>query len=253
MPKHTGFLTYLLAQFPALRENAKNLGKTVPGGEVLTYRELEPVFMSLVVILVFVALAIFARKQFKKESSIVPDDTFSLRTFFEAFFGYFYTMAKDVMGPDKAKKYFPIIGTSAAFIFFSNFTAILPGFSPPTSCLSITAGCAIYIFIAFNYLGFKENGWNYLKHFAGPKWYLAWLIFPIEIISTCVRPVTLAVRLMINMAVDHLVAAIFLGMFALFVPIPLFFLAALVIVVQTLVFCLLSAIYISLATEHQEH
>jgi F-type H+-transporting ATPase subunit a len=58
---------------------------------------------------------------------------------------------------------------------------------------------------------------------------------------------------MINMAVDHLVASIFLGMVAIFVPIPLMFLAIIVILVQTLVFCLLTSIYIGLATEKAEH
>src|SRR6185312_3239309 len=97
---------------------------------------------------------------------------------------------------------------------------------------------------AFNYWGLKENGWGYLAHLAGPKWYLAPLIFPIELISTCVRPITLSIRLMMNMAVDHLVGAIFLGLVAVFVPIPLMFLGIIVILVQTLVFTMLSAIYI---------
>ena len=79
------------------------------------------------------------------------------------------------------------------------------------------------------------------------------LIFPIEVISTCVRPVTLSIRLMLNIGVDHLVASIFLGLIALFVPVPLMFLAIIVIVVQTLVFCLLSCIYIGLATEKADH
>ena len=55
------------------------------------------------------------------------------------------------------------------------------------------------------------------------------------------------------MAVDHLVGSIFLGMVAILVPVPLMFLAIIVILVQTLVFCLLSSIYIGLATEKAEH
>ena len=68
----------------------------------------------------------------------------------------------------------------------------------------------------------------------------------------CVR-FTLSVRLMLNMAVDHLLAGIFLGLFALLVPVPVMFLGVIVILVQTLVFTLLSSIYIALATEHEEH
>lgn len=254
MPKHTGFLTYLLAKFPALRENAHNVGTSVMGGHEVEYRGLEPIFMSLLVMLTIVWLAAEVRGQFRRlNEAVVPDETLTLRTFFETFFGYFYGMAKDVMGPHSAKRYFPLIGGAAAFIFFSNASALIPGFNPPTSNLNVTLGCSILVFLSFNFWGLKENGWGYLAHLAGPKWYLAPLVFPVELISTCVRPVTLAIRLMVNMAVDHLVASIFLGMIAILVPVPLGFLALIVITVQTLVFCLLSCIYIGLATEKAEH
>jgi F-type H+-transporting ATPase subunit a len=92
-----------------------------------------------------------------------------------------------------------------------------------------------------------------VKHLAGPAWYLSWLILPIELISLSVRPITLSVRLMLNMSVDHLLLGIFLGMFALALPLPVMLLGCLIIVIQTLVFTLLTIIYIALATEHAEH
>lgn len=254
MPEHTSFLTYLIAQFDALRNNAGNVGSTIIDGHHVDYRGLEPIFMSLLVVITLVWLAAEVRGQYKKlDESVVPDDTLTLRTFFEAFFGYFYGMAKDIMGPRNAKRYFGLIGGAAAFIFFSNAIGLVPGFIPPTSSLNVTLGCALLVFISFNYYGLKENGWAYIAHLAGPKWYLAPLLFPIEVISTCVRPITLAVRLMLNIAVDHLLASIFIGMVAIVVPVPLAMLALIVISVQTLVFCLLSCIYIGLATEKAEH
>lgn len=254
MPEHTSFLTYLLARFPALRENAHNVGLSFIDHREVDYRGLEPIFMSLVVILLFAYLAGEARPALRQlDDAVIPEDTLTLRTFFEAFFGFFYNMAKDVMGAANAKRYFPLIGGSAAFIFFSNAIGLVPGFSPPTSSLNVTLGCASLVFIAFNYYGLKENGWGYLAHLAGPKWYLAPLLFPIELISTCIRPVTLSIRLMVNMAVDHLIGSIFLGLVAVFLPIPLSFLALIIVAVQTLVFCLLTSIYIGLATEKHEH
>jgi F-type H+-transporting ATPase subunit a len=254
MPEHTSFLTYLIAQSDALRNNAGNVGHTIIGDHHVEYRGLEPIFMSLLVVLTIVWLAAEVRGQYRKlDESVVPDDKLTLRTFFEAFFGYFYGMAKEIMGPGNAKRYFPLIGGAAIFIFFSNAIGLVPGFIPPTSSLNVTLGCALLVFISFNYYGLKENGWGYVAHLAGPKWYLAPLLFPIEVISTCVRPVTLAVRLMLNMAVDHLLASIFIGMVAIVVPVPLALLALIVIAVQTLVFCLLSCIYIGLATEKAEH
>jgi F-type H+-transporting ATPase subunit a len=68
-----------------------------------------------------------------------------------------------------------------------------------------------------------------------------------------VRPVTLAVRLMVNMAADHLMLGLFMSLVALFVPIPLMLLGCLVVLIQTLVFTMLTCIYIGLATEHEAH
>ena len=254
MPEHTTFLTYFLAMFPALQENAEHIGYSFIGHHDPTWRSFEAIITSIFVILLVTFLALRTRSKLSDvEQSVIPDDKLTLRTFMEAFVAFFYNMARDVMGPKRAKRYFPIIGGSACFIFFSNLLTLVPGLSPPTSSLNITLGCALCVFIAFNYYGLQANGFAYITHLAGPKWYLAWLIFPIEVISTCVRPVTLAIRLMVNMAVDHLLGTIAITIFALFVPVPLMFLGAIVIVVQTLVFSLLTSIYIGLATEHEEH
>jgi len=214
----------------------------------------EPIIASLLIVLAVLVLAFVARKRLLADDAYVPDDKLSLRTFFEVFLGYFYDLAKSIMDADRAKQHFPIIAGSACFVFFANVVALIPGFPVATTSLNITLGSALVVFIYFNIQGLKENGWGYLKHMAGPVWYLWPLIFLIELISLFVRPVTLAVRLLLNMAVDHLILTIFLGLVALLVPVPLMLLGCLIIVVQTLVFALLTTIYISLATEHEaEH
>jgi F-type H+-transporting ATPase subunit a len=254
MPEHTTFLTYLFAKFPALQLNAANLGFSFIGHREPTWRSWEPLLTSILVIAFIALFAWRARTKITDlDRAVVPDDKLTLRTSAEAFISYFYGITKDVMGPKRAKRYFPIIGTAACFVFCSNVLALVPGLAPPTSSLSITFGCALVVFILFNFYGMQANGLGYFKHLAGPKWYLAWLVFPIELISICVRPVTLAVRLFVNMAVDHLLGTIFLAMVTLLIPIPIMLLGCIVILVQTLVFSLLTAIYIGLATEHEEH
>ncbi len=119
--------------------------------------------------------------------------------------------------------------------------------------MNTTVACAVVIFFATHIYGVKEHGLPYFKHFFGPIWWLAWLIFPIELIGHIVRPVTLSVRLMANMTADHLVLAIFLGLVPFLVPVPMYFMGCIVVTVQTLVFCLLSAIYIGLAVAHEGH
>jgi F-type H+-transporting ATPase subunit a len=253
MPKHTYWFTYVLDLFPGLKHNAEVLGHSFIGHQHPDWRGTEPVLTTLLYMAILLVMAIYVRSRFRKlDEAVIPDDKLTLAGSFEILLGMFYGMARDVMGPTNAKRYFPIIGGAALFIFFSNIIGLVPGFSSPTSNLNVTLGCALAVFLAFNYYGIKENGLAYAAHLAGPKWYLAPLIFPIEVISLCVRPVTLAIRLMMNISMDHLLAAIFLGLMALFVPVPIALLGVIVCIVQTIVFCLLAAIYIGLATEHAE-
>jgi F-type H+-transporting ATPase subunit a len=253
MPEHTSFFSYLLAMFPALGENMKNLGHTLANKPV-THHSAEPLVASVFVLLLVIGLALAARGKITDyDRSVLPEEKLSLRTFFELFIGTFYDLMKDMMGPTRAKRYFPVVGTAACFIFFSNFLGMIPGFLPPTSSWNITAGCALVVFISFNYYGLKENGFGYIKHLAGPVWWLAPLMFPLEVVSLCLRPITLSIRLMLNMAVDHLLLSIIVGLVMLIVPIPILMLGTLVSIVQVVVFCLLSSIYIALATEHEDH
>lgn len=261
MPEHTSFLSYLIAMFPALGENMHNFGETFLGHKKVDAHGAEPIAASLLVVLVVTLLALRAKAQVTDyEKSVIPDEKLSLRTFFEIFIGYFYNMMKDMMGPTRAKKYFPVVGTAACFVFFSNVLGLIPGFLPPTASWNITAGSAIVVLVAFTYYGIQAQGIGFFTHLAGP-WMgpallpINILLFAIEFVSTfIIRPITLSIRLMLNIAVDHLLLSILLGMFTLFLPIPIMMLGTLVAVVQVLVFCLLTSIYISLATEvHEEH
>lgn len=258
MPEHTTFFSYLVAQFPALGHNLHYFGKSVFGKPV-TAHGLEPLVASLFIMLLVLGMAFGIRGQLAdQEKAVIPEARLTLRTFFEIFVGFWYGTMKDMMGPKRAKRYFPLVGSLACFILFSNALGLLPGFAPPTSNWNVTMGCALIVFVMFNYYGLKENGLGYLKHLFGP--YIGWwgipinlLLFVIEVISTLIRPLTLSVRLMLNMAVDHLLVSLALGIAALFLPIPVLVLSTLVVLVQVMVFCLLTSIYISLATEHEDH
>lgn len=255
MPDHATWFTWILEHIKeTLSHNSAVLGHTVMNGEAPTWMSFEPIIVSLFVAVLLVLLGFATRSSLSNaDEAVIPEARLTIRTFMEAFLGYFYDLAKSVMDAERAKKYFPIIGTSALFVFFSNVMALLPGFPVATSNLNVTMGCALVVFIVFNFYGLKEQGWGYLKHLAGPAWYLAPLVFVIEVISLCVRPITLAVRLMLNMAVDHLILGIFLALVAALVPLPVMVLGCLIILIQTLVFALLTCIYIGLATEHEAH
>src|SRR5262245_37147245 len=128
MPEHTTFLTYLLSKFPALQQNAENIGYSFIGHHDPTWRSFEPIITALLVILLVTPTALPARAALADvDKAVIPDDKLTLRTFMEAFIAYFYGIARDVMGPKRAKRYFPLVGGSACFIFFSNLMTLIPG------------------------------------------------------------------------------------------------------------------------------
>ena len=190
MPGHSTWLTFLLAGLKDnLSRNSALIGNSIIDGRPPTWMSFEPIVAALFVAAVVLTLAFLARRRLTRlNDMVIPDDRLTLRTFMEIFLGHFYDLAKSMMGAERAKKYFPVIGASAIFVFFSNLMALFPGMPVATSNLNITLGCALVVFVLFNAYGLKVNGWNYIKHLAGPAWYLAWLVLPIELISALRAP-----------------------------------------------------------------
>ena len=92
----------------------------------------------------------------------------------------------------------------------------------PTSAPVVPLGIAICTFLYYNFHGFKEQGSiGYLKHFAGPIWWIAWLLFPIEIISHLARMMSLTIRLYANMFASDLVTLVFFSLIPVAIPVDL--------------------------------
>ncbi len=168
-------------------------------------------------------------------------------------------MLADIVGPH-GLKYFPIVMTFAVLILVSNLMAFIPLFMPPTAATSVTFALGITSFVYYNYVGIKENGlFGHLKHLAGPIWWIAWLIFPIEVISNFIRPFSLGIRLFGNIFADEQVTATIAGLFPPYtywvIPVLLMPLGMFVAFIQTFVFVLLSQLYLSEVSHapHEEH
>ncbi len=188
------------------------------------------------------------------EDAIVPPARFSLRNLFEMLGDGLWNLTKSIMGEKNARRYLPLIGTLACFIFFSNVLALIPGMIPPTTTLKTNVALALTVFVITHVEGIRAQGLGaYLKHFAGPIWWLAPLMFIIEIIGHLARPLSLSLRLMGNMVSDHKVVGVFFSMVPLLVPVPFLVLGTMVVIIQTLVFCLLSMVYINMAVTVHEH
>lgn len=212
--------------------------------------------LLVVLLLIWVGISTFASIK-KSRGNLVPQDKLTIRTFSEILVGVVYSQMAGIMGNKAARYFLPLIGTCAFFIFFSNVMGLVPGFIPPTSKFNTTFGCGMIIFFATHIYGVKAHGPSYFKHFLGPiislpALPLMILMCFIEMVSHFARPLSLGIRLMANMTADHMVVAAFLALVPFLVPVPMMVLGCLVVVIQTLVFCLLSTVYISMAIEHAE-
>jgi len=188
------------------------------------------------------------------KNTVIPDRGITIRNLIEALGQFVYNLARNIMGDEQAKKYYTVIVLLFSFIFFNNVIGLIPGFLPPTDNFNTTLALGIFVFLYYNYQGIKEQGIvGHIKHFMGPVWYLAILIFPIEIISHSVRPLSLGLRLKGNMEGDHLVLSIFSNLVPYVVPIPFYVIGLFVCFMQAFVFTLLTMVYISLATAHHDH
>lgn len=188
------------------------------------------------------------------KSTVVPDKGISFRNIYEALGQFIYNLAKNIMGEEQAQKYYTVIMMLFSFIFLNNVVGLIPGFLPPTDNFNTTLALGIFVFIYYNFQGIRAQGlWGHIKHFMGPVWYLAILIFPIELISHTVRPLSLGLRLKGNMEGDHLVLSIFSDLVPYIVPIPFYVIGLFVCFMQAFVFTLLTMVYISLATAHHDH
>ncbi|NQY23512.1 MAG: F0F1 ATP synthase subunit A [Arcobacter sp.] len=174
---------------------------------------------------------------------LVPSGT---QNVMEAYITGIIAMGSDSMGEKNARRYLPLIGSLALVIFLSNMMGVIPGFESPTSNINFTAALAIMVFVYYNYVGIKINGFvNYFKHFMGPMPILAPLMFPIEIISHFSRIISLAFRLFGSVRGDDMFLMVLLMLVPWIVPLPGFFLLTAFGVLQAFIFAMLTYVYIA--------
>src|SRR4029079_1427426 len=165
-------------------------------------------------------------------------------------------MIEDIIGPH-GLKYCPVVMTFGVLILVSNLMGLFPLFMSPTSATSVTFALGLGSFLYYNYIGIAENGlFGHLKHLAGPIWWIAPLIFPIELISNLIRPFSLGIRLFGNLFADEKVLETLSGLAppaTWFAPILLMPLSVFVALIQTFVFILFSQLYISEVSHAPHH
>ena len=159
----------------------------------------------------------------------------------------------EIVGPH-SERFLYIIGGFAVFIFISNIFGLFFFLQPPTANVNTTFGLSLTAFLYYNWQGIRAQGiGHYLAHFAGPIWWLAPLMFPIEVIGHLARILSLGMRLFGNIFGEHTATGIFMGMLPFVIPWPMMGLGIFGAFLQTFVFIMLTMVYIGGAVATEEH
>ena len=126
----------------------------------------------------------------------------------------------DNVGHD-GQKYVAMLGSIGIFVLICNLVGLFPTFMSPTAVVSVPLGCAIVVFIYYNWVGIVKHGpLGHGKHFLGPVLAMSPIMLPIEIVSNLARLLSLTVRLWVNMLVSETLYMLFLGLDAGDVSVP---------------------------------
>jgi F-type H+-transporting ATPase subunit a len=178
----------------------------------------------------------------------------------------------DTLGEKDGKRFLPILMTFFFLIIGMNLTGVIPGLQiASTAVIGLPLILAVVAYVMFVYAGFRKFSWGYLKNalvIPGVPWPLHILLIPLEFLSTFIlRPITLALRLLMNMVAGHmllvlcftatnfffftvlangqLIGLLGIGTFAFGIGFTL--LELFVAVLQAYVFTILAAIYIQMS------
>jgi F-type H+-transporting ATPase subunit a len=156
-----------------------------------------------------VAAAYFLIMTGARQHAMVPG---RLQSVVELMYEFVAGILRDATGKE-GMRFFPVVFTIFVFILMGNMLGMIPGSFTFTSHIIVTFAMAIAVWVGVTIIGFWYHGPKFLGFFVphgAPKPMLP-LLVPIEILSYCVRPISLSVRLFCNMMAGHTMLKVFAG------------------------------------------
>lgn len=193
-----------------------------------------------------------------RKRAMVPD---RLQASAEYMYEFLAKIVKDNIGSD-GKQYFPFVFSIFLMVFMCNALGLIPMSFTPTSHIVTTFSIAMVVFLFVTIMGFVKNGTEFFSVFApsGVPGPILLLVVPLEMISFCIRPITLAIRLAVNMVAGHLILKVFagfgpmlvtlgvagiaLGSVPVMVNVAVYALELLVAFIQAYIFAILTSVYL---------
>lgn len=183
----------------------------------------------------------------------------------ETMYNFIADMVSSAAG-EKARPFFPFIFTIFIFIMCCNLLGMIPHSLTVTGQIVVNLALALFIFAVITVTGIVKHGLHFFSLFVPhgvPGFLLPFLVL-IEIVSFCVRPLSLSIRLFANMMAGHILLKVFAGMagglatagaLSVFGVLPLMLNVAIdgfeffVAVLQAYIFAILTAVYLRDALE----
>jgi F-type H+-transporting ATPase subunit a len=205
-----------------------------------------------IVIAILVLFAYFSTRNMR----LMPS---GLQNFWELIIELWVSVTTNTMGERRGRRFMPLVATAFLFILFSNWFGTLPigyltihnpeGHEVPLlrsadSDLNITAAMAILMIVIAEAFEFRSLG--VLGYFKG-----LFIPNPMRWLEIFTRPLSLSFRLFGNIFAGEVLLATMLTVapFVLFVFIALELFVGLI---QALIFSMLSLVFLSIATVHEE-
>ncbi|PIR38433.1 MAG: F0F1 ATP synthase subunit A [Alphaproteobacteria bacterium CG11_big_fil_rev_8_21_14_0_20_39_49] len=163
---------------------------------------------SMFMVFVITAVSLFLILSMKRRE-LVPGRWQSMA---ELSYELVANMIKDNVG-NEGKPYFPIIFSLFMFVLFCNLFGMLPYSFTVTSHISITFALASLVFIGVTVIALVKHGVKFFGFFlpAGTPWWMAPLMYFIELFAYLARPVSLSIRLAANMMAGHTMLKVIAG------------------------------------------
>jgi len=198
-------------------------------------------------LLVFVLLILFF---IAVRVRLSVDNPGALQHMIEGINGFVSDQSHEVIGHEY-EQYVGYLTVLGLFILVGCLIGLIPGLETATAAPSVPLGCALVTWFYYHFYGIRKNGFSYIKHFLGPVWWLAPLMFVIEVCSHLARVLSLTIRLFANMFASDMVILVFFTLFPIAIPVIFMLLHAGVAVIQTYIVVLLATVYIGEAVAHE--
>ncbi|MFC1863263.1 F0F1 ATP synthase subunit A [Thermodesulfobacteriota bacterium] len=197
----------------------------------------QTIIMTWIVMAALILFGFFATRKI----NILPNP---FQVVAELFSTAFMGLVVDALGEERAKKYFPLVGTLFMFLLLCNWLGVIPNLSEPTKDLNTPFSLGLLGFVLAHYAGIKTKGLKaYLRGYMEPIFFMA----PLNVISELSKVVSISFRLYGNIMGGSIIILVvsYLVYGLIIPPVAIAFFGMFVGTIQAFVFTMLTLVYIS--------